>query len=814
MLVDRRTFLLLSAAFAGATQTLQAQSATQPLFTRNPWRTTKTKPLPSAAFYRPKGGTLKPIALNDLLALLGVRMAEVRNKTWQSNSSHGRGLGMLLGNELTNEEGYLWGKLARLGGVAHLELVHEKLLQANAQALESTLGYPAAPNHWSELSNCQTLVLMGQGLQNPYPLYALPDLPKKKALWIVTSEAKTPPLEAQVIRIKPNTELAFMGGWLRYLFAQRRWDDSFVSRATNGAYRLENLSFNDGLFSGYDPATRHYKVREWRYALESPTSGEPARAKESLSLGTVLQLTADIYAPYTTTTVSAITGVPKPLLEQFYQSVTDPLARPLGMAYSLDRQQPEALMEQWVRALAMVQLLTGQVGQPGMGLVHLAAGWNPQGLIDVGASGLYLPGYSGRVPQTSESYVSWFQTNGVRSFRRLEGVLSTWFGAQAADTFDLGFHWLPKAPSEPLRLSVAKGQTKLLFSLMSDPKALGWDLSRLDSLVLLTKDAQNQSLKDYKGELFILPIAANTARRGTITDLGRRILWQKASTSLSPGNDPLFLADRLWRNFVNALRETKAPDSDHLFNVRWPDSSPEQVLQEMTGFVPPIAAPAGVLKTETPAANPPKTSDTADAKPDPVTDQNTTADAKPNPVTDQNNSPVQDTTTGNSSKPPTLGVPVYEGLWVTENLSQKQNPDDPKGLGLYPGYGWSWPGNTRVLLNRASADLTGKPRQVNRPFIEWNDRTGQWQGPDVPDISLNAIPSSPEGSRAFRQTPEGVGRLITVEYASGLNLDTGIAFRRSSVPYLGPAPVFYWPWGTKLANPFYPKAATPPLQPS
>ncbi len=726
--MDRRTFVALSSLLWS--QPLSAQPEA-PFFSRNPWRSAKAQSL-TQALYRPKGGVLGPVTPEALMRLWATRTLQIRGQTWQEAVFHGRGLGFLFGTDLTNEEGYQWAKLARLIGGAHLESVYEAAHRAHANGLESTLGYPAAPNHWSEVSQSKTLVIFGQDLQQPYPLYS--QLPTKNNVWTVSSE--TAPANTQALKIKPGTELALIAGWIQYLFNQSLWDEAFVTSCTNGSYELASgLGLHQGVFSGLDPEQRFYSPRNWRYVMDGD---QPQRSTTPLQAETVLQAIANTYTSYTIPQVSAITGIPEKSLQQFYQRVSDPLARPLAVAYSLGNPQRSALVEQWVRALALVQLLTGQIGQPGMGLIRLAPGWNPQGLVDVGASGVQWPGYGGRVCRVDQDYVAWVQANGVQSLRRVQNLLKVWYGPQVEATPDLGFSWLPKAPLETLRQAVQQGQVKLLVALASDPLALGWDLSRLESLVILTQDGQTPALKNFQGELMVLPLAG--ARQGTLTDLGRRILWQEV---LIPGTgDPLAWADQFWQELSPAWG--RVPHSDHLKLVPWTGAA--QVLNEIAGG--------------------------------------------PNPV-----------------------VAVYKGLLTPKNQSQNQDKSDPAGLGLFAGYGWSWPNNIRVLYNRASADLAGQPRQSNRPFMGWDETRSRWQGADVPDLPLGASPSTIEGSQAFRQTPEGVARLVTVEYVAGLNLDTGIAFLRLPQPYLGPLPLFYWPWGSKLTHPLYPNQPTPPLKP-
>ena len=61
---------------------------------------------------------------------------------------------------------------------------------------------------------------------------------------------------------------------------------------------------------------------------------------------------------------------------------------------------------------------------------------------------------------------------------------------------------------------------------------------------------------------------------------------------------------------------------------------------------------------------------------------------------------------------------------------------DPGGLGLYPGFGWTWPNNMRILYNRASCDRHGKPYPGSKPIIWWDEQAKRWTGYDVPDVPV------------------------------------------------------------------------------
>ena len=102
---------------------------------------------------------------------------------------------------------------------------------------------------------------------------------------------------------------------------------------------------------------------------------------------------------------------------------------------------------------------------------------------------------------------------------------------------------------------------------------------------------------------------------------------------------------------------------------------------------------------------------------------------------------------------------IYTGSW-TEQGNQMANRDnaDPSGLGNTLGWAWAWPLNRRVLYNRASADINGKPWDAKRMLIQWNG--SKWVGNDIPDFNT-APPGSKTGPFIMQQ--EGLGRLFALD---------------------------------------------------
>jgi formate dehydrogenase major subunit len=137
---------------------------------------------------------------------------------------------------------------------------------------------------------------------------------------------------------------------------------------------------------------------------------------------------------------------------------------------------------------------------------------------------------------------------------------------------------------------------------------------------------------------------------------------------------------------------------------------------------------------------------------------------------------------------------LYCGSWPDAGSNtQRRNPDDPSGLGIHPTWGWSWPMNRRVMYNRASCNLDGKPWDPSRKQVWFNEATGKWAGNDVPDFKPDSNPKDHMGP--FIMNPEGVGRFF-VPLAPMAD---------------GPFPEHYEPIESPVANPLHPNQSTSPV---
>ena len=137
---------------------------------------------------------------------------------------------------------------------------------------------------------------------------------------------------------------------------------------------------------------------------------------------------------------------------------------------------------------------------------------------------------------------------------------------------------------------------------------------------------------------------------------------------------------------------------------------------------------------------------------------------------------------------------IYAGSWTEAGpMLARRGTEDPSGLGIHPNWAWSWPANRRVLYNRASCDVNGKPWDAQRRQVWWNEAAQLWVGNDVPDFKPDSPPKEHMGP--FIMIPEGVGRIFAplAAFADG------------------PFPEHYEPFESPVQNPLHANQSTSPV---
>jgi formate dehydrogenase major subunit len=93
-------------------------------------------------------------------------------------------------------------------------------------------------------------------------------------------------------------------------------------------------------------------------------------------------------------------------------------------------------------------------------------------------------------------------------------------------------------------------------------------------------------------------------------------------------------------------------------------------------------------------------------------------------------------------------------------MAARRGVKDPSGIGLYPGWAWSWPVNRRIIYNGASVDNKGLPWDAKRAVITWDG--SKWTG-DVPD----GVGNPGSGRPPFIMKPDGVASIFGPGLADG-----------------------------------------------
>src|SRR5437667_11221237 len=128
-------------------------------------------------------------------------------------------------------------------------------------------------NNWVDIKNADVVLVMGG---NPAEAHAsgfkwvIEAKVKNKARLIVVDPrfTRTAAVADLFVQIRPGTDIAFLGGVINYLLTSDRVQKQYVQAFTNASLIVrEDFGFEDGLFSGYDAATRTYDNKSWGYEL-------------------------------------------------------------------------------------------------------------------------------------------------------------------------------------------------------------------------------------------------------------------------------------------------------------------------------------------------------------------------------------------------------------------------------------------------------------------------------------------------------------------------------------------------------------------
>jgi formate dehydrogenase major subunit len=619
-------------------------------------------------------------------------------------------------------------------------------------------------NHWIDLKKSDCILIMGSHAAANHPVSMKWVTRAKenggKVISVDPRFTQTSSVADFYAALRSGTDIAFLGGMINYILENRKFFKDYVVNYTNAAFIVgDKFGFGNGLFSGYNAEKRAYDKTSW--AFKTDAQGIPEKDPELKSPRCVMQLLKKHYSRYSLEKVSEITGTPVEDLKTVYEmySATGANDQAGTIMYAMGWTQ-HTVGVQNIRAMAMIQLLLGNVGIAGGGVNALRGESNVQGSTDHCLLFHIWPGYlkmplaslatleeynEKNVPKSTDPLsANWWQNYPKYSV----SMLKSFFGDNATSENSFGYSWLPKLDDSQncswLNLfdDMYKGKIKGFFAWGQNPACSGANankirtaLEKLDWLVNVNLfDNETGSFwkgpgmdpKKIKTEVFMLPCAASFEKEGSITNSGRWAQWRYKAVN-PPGDakpDGDIMTELMMK--IKELYETeggKCPEA--ILNLKWDYLTDgmfdaHKVAKEINGyFLKDVEVQGKKFKK---------------------------GDLVPSFAFLEAD--------GSTSSGNWLYCNSYTG---GGNMMARRKKADPTGLGMTPEWAWCWPVNRRILYNRASVDLHGKPWSSKRPVIAWVN--GKWVG-DVPDGGWPPMSDKEKTKYPFIMRPDGFGQIF------------------------------------------------------
>lgn len=662
------------------------------------------------------------------------------------------------------------------------------------------------------MANADCIVIQGSNMAEAHPVgFQWVMEAKKRGARIIHVDprfTRTSAVADKYVGIRAGSDVVLFGALIKYMIDNDLWFRDYVLNYTNAATIIDEdyqgAEDLEGLFSGYDPTTGKYDNTSWQYrAAEGTNPGDFEFAQDPTlqDPNCVFQILKRHYSRYTPEVVEETCGISQ---EDFFY-LADSIAANSGRerttvyAYALGWTQ-HTLGAQFIRSCAILQLLMGNVGRPGSGIMALRGHASIQGSTDIPTLFHLLPGYLPMPTvedQTWQHYLTQVASKQQRGYWQkgdtyAVSLMKSYFGEHATKDNDWGLEWMPKltgpASTYHTLQKMHRGEVDGYLVFGQNPavaQSNGYlqrtGLAKLKWLVVrdfqLTETAtfwkdspevRGGELKteEIDTEVFYMPAANHAEKSGTFTQTQRMLQW-RFQAKRPPGESisELDFFYQLGKRVREKLANSTDPRDLPLQNLTWDyeedehgEISAADVLKEINGYH---------LTGE-------KAGQLLDGYADMKADGSTSG-----------------------------GCWIYSGVFAGGvNRSAKKTPgQDQDEMAL--DWGWAWPMNRRVLYNRASADPDGKPWSERKKLLWWDEDEGKWVGPDVPDFPLTLAPGTrhepgtvgPEAldaNDAFIMQADGKGWLFT---------PTGMVD--------GPLPTHYEPQESPVGNVLYNQQQSP-----
>ncbi len=618
-------------------------------------------------------------------------------------------------------------------------------------SLAATFGRGAMTNHWKDIKNADVILVMGANPAENHPCgfkWALEARDERGAKLVTIDPrfTRTSAVADRHMQIRPGSDIAILGGLIRYTLERDLHHADYVRAHTNASFIVgEQFGFDDGLFAGFDEAAGNYDRTAWAY--EQGSDGFVRRDMTLEDPRSVFQLLKQHYDRYTPAVAADIAGCS----EEDFLTMAEIIcstgrADRVGTIMYAVGWTMHTVGSQIIRTAAILQLLLGNIGRPGGGINALRGHANVQGATDHAIVAGILPGYL-KVPTPPQtSLAAHLQDSTPRPLvpdtvnywgnypKFYVSQMKAWFGDHATPANDFAYDYLAKQGEDATWLSIwdkaRAGTLEGFVALGFNPLLAGPDVPRLldamsklrwkvviDPFMLDSAEfwkAPGMNPAEIDTEVLYLPSSHWIERDGSFTNSGRWAQWKEKAVDPPIGvrSDTWILSELFWR-VKELYREEGGAWNDAIQDLAWNYLNPrEPILEELAQEINGYDLASGRLLSSF--------------------------------------GELQDD--GSTS----AGNWIYTGSFTEAgNQMQRRGTSDPTGLGMHHDWAFSWPANRRVLYNRASADAEGRPWDPARAGIAWNGR--EWIG-DVPDFGRT---TPPDAAGAFIMTEEGVARLFS-----------------------------------------------------
>jgi formate dehydrogenase major subunit len=688
--------------------------------------------------------------------------------------------------------------------------------------LGASFGRGGATMPLQDLLNADAILIMGSSMAEQHPVgFRFVVQARERGTKVIHVDprfTRTSAMSDVWVPLRPGSDIVFLGALINYVLQNGREFREYVAHYTNaGTLLREDMRLPDdldGLFSGWDPQARQYDQETWTYELASAsgrdTRDKPkhggghgkGRAGEAPNIGEftrdltlqhprcVFQVLKRHFARYTPELVERSCGVSPDLFLKVADLFTSASGRERtgAICYAVGWTQ-HSVGVQIIRTAAILQLLLGNVGRPGGGVLALRGHASIQGSTDIPTLYDILPGY---LPMPlfgtdSKSLSGYIAANSSRTGwwanfdKYFVSLMKAYYGDAATRENDFGFNWLPRITGDHSHLSywleMMDGKIEGLFVMGQNP-AVGAPHSRLertalsklkwlvvrDMVEIETASFWYNSPEIERGELrpetiateaFLFPAAGQAEKEGTFTNTQRLLQWrEKAVDPPGDARSEAWFVYHLGRRLKERASRDPRPGNAGLNALTWNyptegvhhEPCMSDVLKEINGWR--------------------------------VGDRS---------LVDGLNDLQNDGSTA-------CGCWIYSGVYRAGiNRASLREPRGRYGH----GWGFTWPLDRRVIYNRASAAPDGTPWSEQKKLVWWDDARGCWTGDDVPDFKVDKRPDQPANprSRGDDALPGDAPFLLHEDGVGWLWVPSGIKD--------GPLPAHYEPFESPVRNAVY-----------